>query len=92
MDSSAYQDTGCDCSPSCLNCSLPQSKYDLPVGSRVELKRLAKRLEWERTALELLGRGQTRQEIAAATGVTRRTVFRRLARRVAAAQGQLPHR
>ena len=26
-----YEDTGCEVSPSCLNCPLPQCKYDDPV-------------------------------------------------------------
>ena len=27
----SYQDTGCEVSPSCLSCPLPQCKYDDPV-------------------------------------------------------------
>ena len=29
-----YEDTGCEVSPSCLNCPLPQCKYDDPDGSK----------------------------------------------------------
>ena len=67
-----YEDTGCEVSPSCLNCPLPQCKYDDP-GWFQRHRRIARDLKvWSTMRSE----GLTVEEAAERFSVTVRTVFR----------------
>ncbi len=67
-----YEDTGCEVSPSCLNCFLPRCKYDDPIWFQRH-RRMARDLEvW--TAMQL--EGLTVEEGAERFSVTVRTIFR----------------
>jgi hypothetical protein len=68
-----YRDEGCDVSPSCLNCPLPQCKYDDPTAY-YRAKRQSRNDEIRR----LRGQGKRPAEIAREFGVTPRTVYRAL--------------
>jgi transposase-like protein len=70
-----YQDTGCDVHPSCLSCPLVRCRYDEPGGARKLLSD-----ERDRSIVVLQRRGETVNSIARRFGVSRRTVFRALAR------------
>jgi hypothetical protein len=71
-----YADTGCDLHPSCLTCPLVRCRYDQDVDAA--RKRAGR--ERDRRIIELQRRGKTIGMIAARFGVSRRTVFRVLAR------------
>ena len=71
----AYADTGCDLHPSCLTCPLARCRYDEPGGARRLLSE-----ERDRGILALQGEGRAVSAIAQRFGVSRRTVFRVLAR------------
>ena len=71
----AYADTGCDIHPSCLNCPLVRCRYDEPGGSRRVLS--AGR---DQVIVQMQGAGRPISAIAARFGISRRTVFRVLAR------------
>ena len=64
-----YRDTGCDIAPRCLECPLPQCRYDLPPKRAGALLREAK-------LRRLLAEGLTIDAAAERMGVSRRTVFR----------------
>ena len=67
-----YEDTGCEVSPSCLSCPLPQCKYDDPVCFQRH-RRLARDLNvWNTMQAESL----TADEAAQRFSVTVRTIFR----------------
>ena len=67
-----YEDTGCEVSPSCLTCPLPQCKYDDPVWFQRH-RRMARDLKvWTTMQLE----GLTADEAAERFSVTVRTIFR----------------
>ena len=67
-----YEDTGCEVSPSCLSCPLPQCKYDDPVWFQRH-RRLARDLKvWSTMQSERL----TADEAAQRFSVTVRTIFR----------------
>ena len=67
-----YEDTGCEVSSSCLNCPLPQCKYDDP-GWFQKHRRIARDLKvWSTMRSENL----TVEEAAERFSVTVRTVFR----------------
>lgn len=67
-----YEDTGCEVSSSCLNCPLPQCKYDDPIWYQKN-RRLAKDLKVYTTMqIEQL----TVEEAAERFSVTVRTIFR----------------
>jgi hypothetical protein len=72
----SYADTGCDLHPSCLTCPLARCRYDEPGGAR---RLLAEGRDIEVVALQRQG-GVTIDTIARRVGVSRRTVFRILAR------------
>ena len=78
-----YEDTGCEVSPSCLNCPLPQCKYDDPVWFQKH-RRIARDLKvWSTMGAE----GLTVEAAAERFSVTVRTVFRIMRRcREAAAE------
>lgn len=67
-----YEDTGCEVSPSCLSCPLPQCKYDDPVWFQ-QHRRMARDLKvWSTMQSE----GLNVEEAADRFSVTVRTVFR----------------
>jgi hypothetical protein len=67
-----YEDTGCEVSQSCLNCPLPQCKYDDPLWYQKH-RRLAKDLK----VLSVMRiEGLSVEEAAERFGVTVRTIFR----------------
>jgi hypothetical protein len=70
-----YVDTGCDVHPSCLTCPLVRCRYDEPGGARRLLSRGR-----DRSIVALRRQGVGFEEIARRFGVSRRTVFRALAR------------
>ena len=71
-----YHDSGCDLHPSCLSCPLARCRYDEPGGARRLLSG-----ERDSQVLDLQRRGgATIEAIAREVGVSRRTVFRILAR------------
>jgi hypothetical protein len=74
-ENTQYADTGCDLHPSCLTCPLVRCRYDEPGGAR----RLFS-VQRDRSILALQGSGLGINEIARRNGVSRRTVFRVLAR------------
>jgi len=69
----AYPDNGCDLAPSCLHCTLPTCRHDLPQGAqslRVAQNRLA--------VARLHHQGLTVHQIAARLDLGWRSVFRYL--------------
>jgi transposase-like protein len=74
-----YVDSGCDIHPSCLTCPLVRCRYHEPGGAR-------KLLSDERDAsiIAMQRKGRPIGAIARRFGVSRRTVFRVLARARAA--------
>jgi len=70
-----YLDTGCDLHPSCLSCPLVRCRYDEPGGACRLLSE-----ERDRTIIALQRERVPVSRIAARFGVSRRTVFRVLAR------------
>lgn len=67
-----YEDTGCEVSPSCLNCPLPQCKYDDPTWFQRH-RRIARDLKvWSTMQSESLSVEDTAERFS----VTVRTVFR----------------
>ena len=75
-----YADTGCSLHPSCLTCPLVRCRYDEPGGGRSLLHQ-----DRDQAVLKLQRSGIPVNSIAAQLGVSRRTVFRALARHRAAA-------
>jgi hypothetical protein len=71
-----YADTGCDLHPSCLTCPLARCRFDQDTDAA--RKRTGR--ERDRRIIELQRRGKTIGMIASRFGVSRRTVFRVLAR------------
>jgi hypothetical protein len=71
-----YHDNGCDLHPSCLSCPLVRCRYDEPGGAR---RLLSNERDDEVLAMQRRG-GTSVEAIARRVGVTRRTVFRILAR------------
>lgn len=79
-------DTGCSFSPRCTECPLPACRYEMPP-------KVAGTIAREMQVTELEARGLTVKQIAAAMGVTRRTVFRlRLSRQQRATGAKLAPR
>ena len=70
-----YPDTGCDVHPRCLTCPLVRCRYDEPGGAR----RLYSE-DRDRSIVGLQREGVPVGAIARRFGVSRRTVFRALAR------------
>jgi hypothetical protein len=71
-----YTDTGCSIHPSCLTCPLVRCRYDEPNGVRNIRGRERDSSIVQVRAVE----GLTVRDVAARFGVSRRTVFRALAR------------
>ena len=79
-----YEDSGCEVSSSCLNCPLPQCKYDDPTWFQ-RYRRIARDLKvWSTMESE----GLTVEEAAERFSVTVRTVFR-IMRRCREAESEL---
>jgi transposase-like protein len=74
-----YADTGCEVHHSCLTCPLVRCRYDEPGGARRLLSDGR-----DRQIVELQRSGDSINQIARRFGVSRRTVFRALARSRAA--------
>ncbi len=73
-----YEDTGCEAAPRCLECPLPRCRYDEPGGLRGLLNR-----DRDRRIAELQSASGGRvpvDELAGRFGLSRRTVFRILAK------------
>jgi hypothetical protein len=70
-----YQDTGCEVHHSCLTCPLVRCRYDEPGGAR----RLVSD-QRNRSIVQAQQRGLHVDSIARRFGVSRRTVFRALAK------------
>ena len=67
-----YEDTGCEISNSCLDCPLPQCKYDDPVWFQ-KCQRLAKDMK----VIKAMQKDElTVEETAEKFDVTGRTIFR----------------
>ena len=75
-ENTPYADTGCDIHPSCLTCPLVRCRYDEPGGARKILS------EGRDRDIVALSRGGSLSiaEIAQTFAISRRTVFRVLAR------------
>jgi hypothetical protein len=74
-ENTAYADTGCEVHSSCLSCPLVRCRYDQPGGTR----RIVSEGR-DRSIVALRRAGEGVEEIASRFGVSRRTVFRALAR------------
>jgi transposase-like protein len=74
-ENTRYVDTGCEVHPTCLDCPLVRCRYDEPGGVRSLLS-----ADRDRGILMLQAQGLTIESIARRYGVSRRTVFRVLAR------------
>jgi hypothetical protein len=70
-----YADTGCDVHPSCLTCPLVRCRYDSPGGVRKVYSE-----DRDRAIVRAQREGVPLGAIAQRFGVSRRTVFRALAR------------
>ncbi len=70
-----YRDDGCDIHPHCLSCPLPRCRYDEPGGLRSIL--IAGR---DQDVVKLRLRGESVDRLAGRFRLSRRTVFRILAR------------
>jgi hypothetical protein len=70
-----YADTGCDLHPNCLTCPMVRCRYDEPGGARGLLS-----AERDRAIVALQREGEPIDAIATRFGVSRRTIFRVLAR------------
>jgi hypothetical protein len=74
-ENTRYVDTGCDVHSSCLTCPLVRCRYEEPGGAR----RLMNEGR-DRSIVALRRAGEDVEAIARRFGVSRRTVFRALAR------------
>lgn len=70
-----YRDTGCEASPSCLDCPLPQCKFDNPAWYQKYRKRGR-----DEQICEAYTQGLTIFEVAHRFDVSTRTIHRALAR------------
>ena len=80
LDHDSYQDTGCEVAPACLQCPLPQCKYDIPHSGYPTHLRTAR----DKTIAALLQEGLSVEDIANRLDLTVRTIFRSKARYQAA--------
>lgn len=70
-----YRDEGCELNPACLTCPLEVCRFDLPYG--VQTLRTSTRMDQAR---DLRRHGRTVVQIGQELGISRRSVFRLLAR------------
>jgi hypothetical protein len=80
-----YADTGCDVHPSCLTCPLVRCRYDEPGGVRKVFSEGR-----DRAIVGMQREGVPVGAIARRFGVSRRTVFRALARARTPPPNRLP--
>ena len=71
-----YRDRGCEVAPKCLECPLPQCRYDVPGGARVMINR-----ERDDEIKRLRADHMSVDDIVARFQISRRSVFRALASR-----------
>ena len=71
-----YRDEGCEVSPSCLKCPLPQCKYDDPGW----IRRQKRKERDSQVVSSLLDDGLSVPEAAARFALSQRTIFRILGR------------
>ena len=71
-----YRDEGCEVSPSCLKCPLPQCKYDDPGW----IQRQKRKERDSQVVSSLLEDGLSVPEAAARFALSQRTIFRILGR------------
>ena len=71
-----YQDVGCDASPSCLRCTLPQCRYDDPVA----YQRVMRESRDQEVVQVKRSQGKTVPQLAQRFGLSQRTVHRILQR------------
>ena len=64
-------DSGCEFSPSCLNCLLDVCVLDIPGGRRHWIKE-----QREKKILKLFNEGKTPKEVAVICGVSLTTIYR----------------
>lgn len=74
-----YTDDGCEVAPHCLECPLPRCRYELP-GIRPPHPRSVLSADRQAFAQQAHRDGMTPDAIAEAMAVSRRTVFRLIAR------------
>jgi hypothetical protein len=67
-----YKDEGCELAESCLNCPFPRCIYDVPRGKQLLLKSRRNR----QILRQFQEEGKGVKELAAAFGISRRTVQR----------------
>jgi hypothetical protein len=70
-----FRDGGCELSPSCLRCPLERCRYDAPGGVRT-----IRRTSRDEALLRRREEGLAVNALAREFGITKRTVFRVLAR------------
>ena len=75
VEMTALPDTGCDVSPSCFTCPLPQCKYDDPVAYQAYLQR-----QRDLKLVAMYEEGDPVHKVATRGGVSPRTVHRALER------------
>lgn len=75
MEEYEYQDEGCDLFPSCLNCPLPQCRYDEP-----QRRQMSKQLRNKEIMRLHQKEGTGIKELADRFGVSKRTVYRIIGR------------
>lgn len=71
-ENTSYKDTGCSYWHACLTCPFERCRYDRPMRRLTTIN--------VGQIFEMHGSGMTRVNIAAATGVSKRTVYRVLKR------------
>jgi len=71
----AYHDGGCELAPTCLRCPLERCRYDEPGGARALLQSARDIEVWRRREA-----GRAINALAREFGLSRRSVFRILAR------------
>ena len=76
-----FEDNGCQYSPTCLTCPLPQCKYDVYTSPTAAAKLRRKDVaNSDACVIPLLWIGLSTKEIAERAGVAVRTVYRVMAR------------
>jgi hypothetical protein len=78
VDDVDWRDTGCEVAPACLTCPLAVCRYDASAIADYLAGQQARLRSQRARARDLLAKGESVSCIAAALGVSRRTVFRYL--------------
>ncbi len=73
-EGTSRRDVGCEVSPSCLTCPLPECKYDNPVA--FQTLRLAEDPKRQKV-LSLLRQGLSAPEVSQKTGLNQKTIHKR---------------